>query len=458
MKRISKWIKALLLILVLGTVVGFGGYQIYQGNFGGAVSVYQIDSNISTDENWYSNDSMDGTVKSSGTQSVKLSDTQTVAKTLVKQGDTVKKGDALFSYDSTLADIQIERQNIVIKQLKMQLDKANNQLKTIRSYKPGVPVKVENFDNYTMSQRDTDNTDSTKAKNTASSDGAKVVLLHVDNSPSDQNTTQPNGSNSQSVDGDPTNGAADSTTDEPDNSMITYTRSELNKMIQEKKDEIRDLNLQLRQAQLECKKLENEKDNTTVYSKLDGTVSYVGNPSDKSKPYIKITAGGGDIVQVNVDEWSLSNVKIGQGVSVTNWMNGEEYRGTIRSIGTYPVSDYEGSNANASYYPVTVELSNAANLNENDYVGVTLDTGDEESNSFYLESSFVLTEGNQKYVYVRGEDGLLSKHKVKVGANLDGYYQEILDGVQIGDWIAFPYGKNVKEGAKTTEADISDLW
>ena len=141
-------------------------------------------------------------------------------------------------------------------------------------------------------------------------------------------------------------------------------------------------------------------------------------------------------------------------------MNGEEYKGTIRSIGTYPAGDFvhEGIRTNASYYPVSIELSGEADLNENDYVGVTLDTADKESDSFYLESSFVITEGRRKYVYVRGEDGLLSKCEVQVGANLDGYYQEILDGVQMGDWIAFPYGKNVKEGAKTTEADISDLW
>lgn len=451
MKRISKWMKGLLLLCVLGTVVGFGGYQIYRTNFSKAVSVYQIDSNISTEENWYGNDSMDGMVKNSGTQLVTLSDTQTVGKTMVKQGDTVKKGDALFSYDSTLADIQIERQNIVIKQLKMQLDKTNKQLKTIRSYKPGVPVKAENFDNYIAPKNDTDTSDNTKAQNTAASSETQVVLLHADDSTSNQNTTQPNGSDSLPTDGGLTTG-------EPDSSMITYTRSELNEMVQEKKAEIRDLDLQLRQAQLQYKKLQNEKDNTTVYSKLNGIVSYVGNPSDKSQPYIKITAGGGDIVQVNVDEWSLSNVKVGQRASVTNWMNGEEYHGTVRSIGVYPVSDYTGNNANASYYPVIVELSDAANLNENDYVGVTLDVADEESSSFYLESSFVLTENSQKYVYVRGADGLLNKRKVKVGANLDGYYQEILDGVQIGDWIAFPYGKNVKEGAKTNEADISDLW
>lgn len=453
MKHISKWLKVLLLICVPGIVVGFGGYQIYQRNFNKAVSVYQIDSNISTEENWYGNTEVDGTVKNSGTQLVTLSDTQIVGQTMVKQGDTVKKGDALFSYDSTLADIQIERKNIVIKQLKMQLDKANKQLKTIRSYKPGVPVQAENFDQYIAPKNDTDTSDITQAQNTASSSETQVVLLHVDDRTSDHNTTQPNDSDSLPADGGLMTG-------DPDSSMITYTRSELNEMIQEKNAEIRDLDLQLRQAQLQYKKMENEKDNTTVYSKLNGIVSYVGNPSDKLKPYIKISAGSGNIVQAHVDEWSIHDIKIGQGASITDWMSGEEYTGTVCNIGTYPVSDivYEGSSTNASYYPVLIELSGESNLNENDYVGVTFDVADEESNSFYLESSFVLTEGGQKYVYVRGEDGLLSKRKVKVGTNLDGYYQEILDGVQVGDWIAFPYEKNVKEGAKTNEADISDLW
>ena len=453
MKRVFRWMKGFLLILVLGAAVGFGGYRIYQGNFGGAVSVYQIDSNISTEENWNSSDSMDGVVKNSGTQSVTLSDTQTVGETMVKQGDTVKKGDALFSYDSTLADIQMERQNIVIKQLKMQLNQANKQLETIRSYKPDVPVKVENMNNDIAPQTNANTTHSVKVQNAVSSADVNVMLLHTDDNTSEPDTTQPNDSDPQHTD-DPLPGGV------PDDSMVTYTRSELNEMIREKQEEIRDLNLQLRQAQLEYKKLENEKDSTIVYSKLDGTVSYVGNPSDKSKPYIKITAGGGNIVQAYVDEWSIDDVKIGQGASGTNWMNGEEYKGTIRSIGTYPAGDFvhEGIRTNASYYPVSIELSGEADLNENDYVGVTLDTADKESDSFYLESSFVITEGRRKYVYVRGEYGLLSKCEVQVGANLDGYYQEILDGVQMGDWIAFPYGKNVKEGAKTTEADISDLW
>ena len=38
----------------------------------------------------------------------------------------------------------------------------------------------------------------------------------------------------------------------------------------------------------------------------------------------------------------------------------------------------------------------------------------------------------------------------------EGY--EVLDGLSESDWIAFPYGKNVKEGAKTREASIRELY
>ena len=35
---------------------------------------------------------------------------------------------------------------------------------------------------------------------------------------------------------------------------------------------------------------------------------------------------------------------------------------------------------------------------------------------------------------------------------------EVIDGLSENDWIAFPYGKNVKEGAKTREASIGELY
>ena len=39
-----------------------------------------------------------------------------------------------------------------------------------------------------------------------------------------------------------------------------------------------------------------------------------------------------------------------------------------------------------------------------------------------------------------------------------GSYTEILSGLTADDLIAFPYGKNLKEGAPTVESDPSDLY
>ena len=41
---------------------------------------------------------------------------------------------------------------------------------------------------------------------------------------------------------------------------------------------------------------------------------------------------------------------------------------------------------------------------------------------------------------------------------MSGDSYEILDGLAGSDYIAFPYGKNVKEGAKTREGTVDDLY
>ena len=66
--------------------------------------------------------------------------------------------------------------------------------------------------------------------------------------------------------------------------------------------------------------------------------------------------------------------------------------------------------------------------------------------------------GDTRNVYVKGADGLLEKRYVSTGKSLWGSYTEILSGLTSEDLIAFPYGKNVKAGAETREADISELY
>ena len=56
------------------------------------------------------------------------------------------------------------------------------------------------------------------------------------------------------------------------------------------------------------------------------------------------------------------------------------------------------------------------------------------------------------------DDGKLEKRNVKLGKVLWGSYYEILSDLGDEDYLAFPYGKHVKEGAPTVESDISTLY
>ena len=114
-------------------------------------------------------------------------------------------------------------------------------------------------------------------------------------------------------------------------------------------------------------------------------------------------------------------------------------------------------NTNSSYYPVYIQLDDSGNLTDQSSVSVELQS-DEEQSDLYLESGFILKENGKSYVYVQGEDGKLEKRQVTIGKSLGGYYTQIKSGLTGDDWIAFPYGKNVKEGAATQQADTSELW
>jgi hypothetical protein len=118
------------------------------------------------------------------------------------------------------------------------------------------------------------------------------------------------------------------------------------------------------------------------------------------------------------------------------------------------------SSLNSSFYPITISVGDA-NLTNGDWLQVSLvpnnNVGITGETMLYIFKAFVLDEDGGKYVYKRGEDGKLHKQEVELGKLAgDGY--EVISGITPEDYIAFPYGKNVKEGAKTREGTISDIY
>ena len=161
-----------------------------------------------------------------------------------------------------------------------------------------------------------------------------------------------------------------------------------------------------------------------------------------------------------VSELEKEKLQIGQEVTVNDWNTGMQYTGTVQSVGDFPAADgnWNGmGNPNASYYPFSVFIDGSADLQSGSYVSVMYSTAANEQ-GIYLENPFLRTEQGKTYVYVRGADGKLEKRFVTTGKSLWGSYTEVLDGLTAEDYIAFPYGKTVAEGAATVESDLSALY
>lgn len=253
-------------------------------------------------------------------------------------------------------------------------------------------------------------------------------------------------------------------TDKPDFDYGSgYTWAQLQQMRADQEKKIADLRLQVRMAEAEYKLKQLEAADGHVYAKFDGTVVSLLTPEEAkatAQPMLKVSGGGGFYVEGFVSELQREQLIPGQEVTVNDWNTGMVYTGTIHSVGDFPSQDgyYNGmGNPNASYYPFTVFVDGSADLQEGRYVSVIYSAGSAQS-GIYLENPFLRTEQGRSFVYVRGEDGLLEKRYVTTGKSLWGSYTEILEGITAEDFLAFPYGKEVKAGVPTVEGDLSDLY
>ena len=117
--------------------VGIGAGIFAAATKGGSkpVYVYNFDVCGMTDY-WGDRQSTSGLVRADNIQTVMLTDTQTITGVEVKEGDHVKKGDLLLSYDTTLTDLALEKKRLSVEQLKLQLQQEQERLQEIRNYTP----------------------------------------------------------------------------------------------------------------------------------------------------------------------------------------------------------------------------------------------------------------------------------------------------------------------------------
>ena len=142
MKNKTKKIVAIALIVAVLLGAGGGAWYWLSHRNSEPVFVFPFEY-VGMTEYWGDSQESYGPVTTDKIQTVSLSDTQTVTEILVKQGDTVKKGDLLMSFDTTLSDLALERKRLDVEKLKLQLEDAKKQLRNINSMKPMVIPTVD---------------------------------------------------------------------------------------------------------------------------------------------------------------------------------------------------------------------------------------------------------------------------------------------------------------------------
>ena len=567
-KKLKKGIIAAACVVgVCGAV--WGGLTIARNAQRGDVNVYAVNDFAMTNY-WGDTSNTSGMVTTDKLQKIYISQSQTVKKVWVKEGDSVKKGTALVSYDSTLTQATVERAKIDYDRQVENLEVMKNELELLKKAKNKETLQAEydklekelnkliedatkspddnkdvvdlkqiiitddmklgtgsgnDKDNAIYYYRTTDSdgsfalsqadlmrifsslgkTDGTlylvfvtragnKLGGAVMGNEGYILTAVTEDGPSgvsqDPQQPQAGGTTAKklvSVTVKPWNGFKPFTDGAPDYGDkkaeieklqrqmaqvqelldASMTQLDLNKAILEKAQAVKEQEVNLKVAKLKLDKKLAELGDGNVYAEFDGTVKAVRDPDEaynNSEAVVELSGGGGYYVTGTLSEMDLGSVQVGDSVSISSWMTGAACEGTIVSIDDYPTSNgnnWGDGNSNVSYYPFKVFVTEDANLQPNDYVDIQYqkDTSAEESgSSLYLESMFIRTDNGKSYVMARGEDGRLEQRWVQTGRDLWGSYTQIRGGLTIDDYVAFPYGRDVVEGAHTQEATADQLY
>lgn len=573
--RMSKKLKKA--IIAAACVVGvcgavWGGLTIARNAQRGDVNVYAVNECAMTDY-WGDTSNTSGMVTTDKLQKIYISQSQTVKKVWVKEGDTVKKGTALVSYDSTLTQATVERakidydrqaENLEVMKNKLELLKKAKNKETLQAeydklqkelaeeiakldkeggYKPDEPIEEgnlevkdatgnsENAPLYYQIKSTTPLNDKTlkdiltalirptpdskittvstyvvlvyregdKKGGEPVSRGLVITETFTPDSTGETPTTPGEGGETPTTPGEGGGESGSGTVElsfrfcdltgyvDPERTYssdkykeltrkiaqvqelldASMTQLEINKAILEKAQAVKEQEVNLKVAKLKLDKKLAELGDGNVYAEFDGTVKAVRDPGEaynNSEAVVELSGGGGYYVTGTLSEMDLGSVQVGDSVSISSWMTGAACEGTIVSIDDYPTSNgsnWGDGNRNVSYYPFKVFVTEDANLQPNDYVDIQyqkVSAQQQAGSSLYLQSMFIREDNGKSYVMARGDDGRLEQRWVQTGRDLWGSYTQIRGGLTVDDYVAFPYGRDVVEGAHTQEATTDQLY
>ena len=155
---------------------------------------------------------------------------------------------------------------------------------------------------------------------------------------------------------------------------------------------------------------------------------------------------------------------MGDVVNAMSYENGMSYTATISEISDYPLDANSGGmygstgNPNSSQYEFTAVVDDPEGLTNGMYLEITLNVqGNASSDALYLWKAYIREDEAGSYVMKAGIDNRLYKQYLELGATIySGDYVEVISGLTMDDYIAFPYGTDVQEGVRTVVEGTED--
>ncbi len=266
--------------------------------------------------------------------------------------------------------------------------------------------------------------------------------------------------------------ATPSPTPNPNNyDDMGYTSSQLKELIAEKRQEIKNYQYELKQNKLDLEKARLALKNSTVLSTVDGvvrTLTDLDTAAASNQPFLVVTGAEQYYVTGVLSEGLLGSVQPGDTVTVNSWENGMTYSAQVVSISDYPLEDganyyYGTGNPNSSSYEFVAVLgaeNDTSTLRNGMYVDLTLSVqeGVEADGGLYLDKAYLREDEGGSYVMKVSRENRLEKTYVSTGKTIySGSYVEIRSGLTTEDYIAFPYGTDVKDGVRAVLQGTEEL-
>lgn len=238
-----------------------------------------------------------------------------------------------------------------------------------------------------------------------------------------------------------------------------YTAEELATNIEQKEQELKSLDIQRRQMELQLESMRNTAADGMLYATVEGVVKTVGDPEEYNAndgtAFLVVTGEEGLYVRGTISELLLGDVAVGTVVTANSWETGMTFDATITEIADYPTSgnSWGDGNSNVSYYSYTAYIEDSSMLRNGEYLDLSISTNQSETGGLYIEKAYVREEDGKSYVMIADENNCLKKQYVVTGRTIYGSAVEIKSGLTEEDRIAFPYGKNAVEGVAVKDAD-----